>query len=124
MSLPAAWETAVPAPFAAPFAALGLTFDDVLLLPGATEVIPSEADVSASLGMTSVAPGSSSTSSKVRPRAANGAAKGAGTAVSQAAGKLIFRFYGRHGALADVPLVALYRPSHPAGPLFHTPIPG
>src|ERR1019366_8431037 len=49
MSLPAAWETAVPAPFAAPFAALGLTFDDVLLLPGATEVIPSEADTSARL---------------------------------------------------------------------------
>ena len=27
-----------------PFAALGLTFDDVLLLPGETDVIPSEVD--------------------------------------------------------------------------------
>jgi IMP dehydrogenase len=34
---------------AAPFAAIGLTFDDVLLLPGATEVIPSEVDCSAQL---------------------------------------------------------------------------
>ena len=32
-----------------PFAALGLTFDDVLLLPGATDVIPSEVDTSAQL---------------------------------------------------------------------------
>ena len=49
MSTPAAWESAVSAPLAPPFAALGLTFDDVLLLPGATEVIPSEADTSAQL---------------------------------------------------------------------------
>ena len=49
MSSPAAWESAVPAPLAAPFAALGLTFDDVLLLPGATEVIPSQVDTSAQL---------------------------------------------------------------------------
>ena len=49
MSSPAASESAAPAPFAAPFAALGLTFDDVLLLPGATEVIPSEVDTSAQL---------------------------------------------------------------------------
>ena len=49
MSSPAAWESTVPAPLAAPFAALGLTFDDVLLLPGATEVIPSQADTSAQL---------------------------------------------------------------------------
>jgi IMP dehydrogenase len=49
MSTPAASESAVPAPVAAPFAALGLTFDDVLLLPGATEVIPSEVDTSARL---------------------------------------------------------------------------
>ena len=33
----------------AKFATLGLTFDDVLLLPGATDVIPSEADTSARL---------------------------------------------------------------------------
>jgi IMP dehydrogenase len=33
----------------APFAALGLTFDDVLLLPGETDVIPSEADTTARL---------------------------------------------------------------------------
>src|SRR5664280_1561947 len=49
MSSPATWESADPAPFAAPFVALGLTFDDVLLLPGATEVIPSEVDSSAQL---------------------------------------------------------------------------
>jgi len=30
----------------APFAALGLTFDDVLLLPGATDVVPSQVDTS------------------------------------------------------------------------------
>ena len=42
MSSPATPDSAIPAPFAAPFAALGLTFDDVLLLPGATDsVIPS-----------------------------------------------------------------------------------
>ena len=45
MSSPAASESAVPAPFTA----LGLTFDDVLLLPGATQVIPSEVDTSAQL---------------------------------------------------------------------------
>ncbi|HET7475105.1 MAG TPA: IMP dehydrogenase [Dermatophilaceae bacterium] len=33
----------------APFASLGLTFDDVLLLPGATEVHPSEADTTSRL---------------------------------------------------------------------------
>src|SRR6476619_5128920 len=33
----------------APFANLGLTFDDVLLLPGETDVIPSEADTTARL---------------------------------------------------------------------------
>ena len=33
----------------APFATLGLTFDDVLLLPGATDVIPSEVDTSSRL---------------------------------------------------------------------------
>jgi len=49
MSSPAASESAIPPPFGAPFAALGLTFDDVLLLPGATDVIPSEADTSARL---------------------------------------------------------------------------
>jgi IMP dehydrogenase len=49
MSSPAVWESTVPAPLAAPFAALGLTFDDVLLLPGATEVIPSQVDTSAQL---------------------------------------------------------------------------
>src|SRR5664280_1927843 len=49
MSSPAAWESAVPSPLSVPFAALGLTFDDVLLLPGATEVIPSEVDTSARL---------------------------------------------------------------------------
>src|SRR5664280_778305 len=49
MSSPATWESADPAPFAAPFAALGLTFDDVLLLPGATDVIPSEVDTSTQL---------------------------------------------------------------------------
>ncbi|MDQ1539039.1 MAG: dehydrogenase, partial [Actinomycetota bacterium] len=32
-----------------PFAALGLTFDDVLLLPGATDVIPSEVNTTAQL---------------------------------------------------------------------------
>src|SRR5471030_1468533 len=49
MSSPVTPDSAVPAPFAAPFAALGLTFDDVLLLPGATDVIPSEVDTSARL---------------------------------------------------------------------------
>jgi IMP dehydrogenase len=49
MSSPAAPEPAVPAPFAAPFAALGLTFDDVLLVPGETDVIPSEVDTSTQL---------------------------------------------------------------------------
>jgi len=49
MSSPAASESAGPAPLSNPFAALGLTFDDVLLLPGATEVIPSEVDTSAQL---------------------------------------------------------------------------
>ena len=49
MSSPAASESAIPPPFGAPFAALGLTFDDVLLLPGATDVIPSEVDTSARL---------------------------------------------------------------------------
>src|SRR5688572_7102472 len=33
----------------AKFAALGLTFDDVLLLPGETDVIPSEVDTSSRL---------------------------------------------------------------------------
>jgi IMP dehydrogenase len=33
----------------APFAALGLTFDDVLLLPGPTDVIPSQADTASRL---------------------------------------------------------------------------
>ncbi len=42
--------------------------------------------VSTSLGMTSVSPGSSNTSSKVRPSAANGAGTSAGT--------LICQFYG------------------------------
>ena len=36
----------VSAELPAPFARLGLTFDDVLLLPGATDVIPSEVDTS------------------------------------------------------------------------------
>ena len=45
MSSPATPDSAVPAPFAA----LGLTFDDVLLLPGATTVIPSEVDTSTQL---------------------------------------------------------------------------
>ena len=49
MSSPATPDSAIPAPFAAPFAALGLTFDDVLLLPGATDVIPSEVDTSTRL---------------------------------------------------------------------------
>src|SRR6185436_11551789 len=49
MSTPDESDTAVPTPFAAPFANLGLTFDDVLLLPGATDVIPSEADTSTRL---------------------------------------------------------------------------
>src|SRR5674476_1668792 len=49
MSSPATWESADPAPFATPFAAIGLTFDDVLLLPGATDVIPSEVDTSTQL---------------------------------------------------------------------------
>ncbi|MEP7193190.1 MAG: IMP dehydrogenase, partial [Actinomycetota bacterium] len=53
MSTPAAWEATVPAPsaapFASPFASIGLTFDDVLLLPGDTSVIPSEVDTSTRL---------------------------------------------------------------------------
>jgi IMP dehydrogenase len=49
MSSPATPDSSIPAPFAAPFAALGLTFDDVLLLPGATDVIPSEVDTSTRL---------------------------------------------------------------------------
>ena len=49
MSSPATPDSSIPAPFAAPFAALGLTFDDVLLLPGATNVIPSEVDTSTRL---------------------------------------------------------------------------
>ncbi|WP_297566072.1 IMP dehydrogenase, partial [uncultured Arcanobacterium sp.] len=32
-----------------PFALVGLTYDDVLLLPGATDVIPSEVDTTAQL---------------------------------------------------------------------------
>ncbi len=64
----------------------------------------SRVEVSTSLGMTSVAPGSSSTSSKVRPRAT----KGAGTAESEAAGELIFRFYGRQEATTDVPIVLTF----------------
>ena len=39
----------VPADVPAPFAALGLTFDDVLLLPGETDVIPSEVDTTSRL---------------------------------------------------------------------------
>src|SRR5664280_1933161 len=163
MSSPAAWESAVPSPLSVPFAAMGLTFDDVLLLPGATEVIPSEvdtsarlsrsislklplvsaamdtvtearmaiairasvtvsiaaetsgsfremlrdslADVSTSLGITSVAPGNSSTSSKVRPIAANGTLRGEGTADSQAAGELISRVYGRPRGWTHTPFV-------------------
>jgi hypothetical protein len=45
-------EYSVPDPDAgvpAKFGTLGLTFDDVLLLPGATDVIPSEVDTSARL---------------------------------------------------------------------------
>ncbi len=49
MSSPDTSDAAVAASFAAPFAALGLTFDDVLLLPGATDVIPSEVDTSTRL---------------------------------------------------------------------------
>ncbi len=45
MSSPAAPGPAVPAPFAT----LGLTFDDVLLVPGETDVIPSEVDTSTQL---------------------------------------------------------------------------
>ena len=37
------------APVPDKFAALGLTFDDVLLLPGETDVIPSEVDTSSRL---------------------------------------------------------------------------
>ena len=33
----------------APFAPLGLTYDDVLLLPGETDVVPSEVDTTARL---------------------------------------------------------------------------
>jgi len=60
-------------------------------------------DVSTSLGMTSVAPGSSSTSSKVRPIEANGAATGAQSAASETSGELICRFYGRERTSTDVP---------------------
>jgi IMP dehydrogenase len=42
-------ETSQDAAVPAPFANLGLTFDDVLLLPGATDVIPSEADTTTRL---------------------------------------------------------------------------
>ena len=49
MSSPDTSGAAVPAPPAAPFAAFALTFDDVLLLPGATDVNPSEADTSTRL---------------------------------------------------------------------------
>jgi IMP dehydrogenase len=38
-----------PAGVPEPFAALGLTFDDVLLLPGETDVVPSDVDTSARL---------------------------------------------------------------------------
>ena len=38
MSSPAASESAIPPPFGAPFAALGLTFDDVLLVPKRSSV--------------------------------------------------------------------------------------
>src|SRR4051812_22976181 len=41
-------STAEPAP-ASPFAALGLTYDDVLLQPGETDVIPSEVDTTSRL---------------------------------------------------------------------------
>ena len=41
-------STAEPAP-ASPFAALGLTYDDVLLQPGETDVIPSEVDTTTRL---------------------------------------------------------------------------
>src|SRR3954454_17767108 len=51
--------------------------------------------VSTSHGMTSVSPGSSSTSSKVRPRAANGAGTSAGT--------LIHQFYGLARGRQDGP---------------------
>src|SRR5512145_2985604 len=40
--------SAEPAP-ASPFAELGLTYDDVLLQPGETDVIPSEVDTTARL---------------------------------------------------------------------------
>src|ERR1700709_842879 len=39
----------VPEGFTEKFAALGLTYDDVLLLPGETDVIPSEVDTSTRL---------------------------------------------------------------------------
>src|SRR5450631_2266151 len=71
------------------------------------------ADVSTWLGMTSVAPGSRSTTSKVRPRAANRAASGAGTMDSQGAGELIFRFYGRAGGGTDGPCLHRFvKPAH------------
>ena len=38
-----------PAGVPAPFATLGLTFDDVLLQPNASDVIPSQADTSTRL---------------------------------------------------------------------------
>src|SRR5689334_3542154 len=41
--------SAVPPDVPAPFATLGLTFDDVLLQPGETDVIPSEVDTSSRL---------------------------------------------------------------------------
>jgi IMP dehydrogenase/GMP reductase len=41
--------SAVPSDVPAPFATLGLTFDDVLLQPGETDVIPSEVDTSSRL---------------------------------------------------------------------------
>jgi IMP dehydrogenase len=42
-------DTSPPATSEDPFGFLGLTFDDVLLLPGETDVIPSEADTSSRL---------------------------------------------------------------------------
>src|SRR5664279_2960057 len=79
------------------------------------------ADVSTWLGMTSAAPGSSSTSSKVRPRAANGAARREGRPDSQAAGELILRVYGRPRGWTHMRFVSRYNRSHHLSPLFHTP---
>ena len=45
----APFETGTPAGVPQKFATLGLTFDDVLLLPGETDVIPSEVDTSSRL---------------------------------------------------------------------------